>query len=575
MADIQAKKSFDGKSAWAAYPALFALCAAAAVLLDPTSARIIPNASVAILTVCAAAFAVAVFLLAKKPVKKMSGELIGAATCLLIFPLLLICVSAVVRQVAALGAAGLVMIAYVAVLLKVTGHMTTSRLILLLIAAGLVLRLCYGLYTPVEVRQHDVESFASSVGGHGAYIKYFYNEKQLPDFDPTTVWQFYHPPLNHILSAVWLGAVTRIGFTWTRALESIQFLTLFYSASCMLICKSIFTRMGLKGGGLICAMSVVCFAPPFIILSGAVNNDMLSITFLLAAISATLRWCDTGKLWDLIKIALGIGLGMSTKLSVAAIAPAVAVIMLIKLIRQKHGRGRLLGNYAAFAGVCFPLGLWWPLRNSIMFGSPINYIPLLSTDSYQYVGNFTFAQRFLLPLGYCWKSEFIHFTQELKDYNVWAGLLKTAVFDEYDLNAASVNTTGFTAVLYYVAIVLALAAFAAMIVTLIKQKNSLGDEKTLLMLGCYVLVLGSYLVMCAGFPHTCTMNIRYATPIIVVGALFLGKAAQSMGQGERGLNLRTVCRYSLFGLVGLYCALSTAVYILLGTYFVRILENCA
>lgn len=100
-----------------------------------------------------------------------------------------------------LGGFGLLLTGSAALL--VTKKMKTEHVILLLLAAGFLLRLAYIFYTSIYTRQHDMHVFTGGTG-HAGYINYFYEHIQLPDFDPRTRWQFYHPPLHHFTAALFM-----------------------------------------------------------------------------------------------------------------------------------------------------------------------------------------------------------------------------------------------------------------------------------------------------------------------------------------------------------------------------------
>ena len=111
----------------------------------------------------------------------------------------------------------------------------TGAVILCLMAAGFLLRLWYVLYTPVNVRQHDVFSFGAeepitvfSNYRHAEYIEYICRYLSLPEVDPRAAGlsQLYHPPLHHLLAGLWLRLQLALGSGYRRAVESIQLLTL-------------------------------------------------------------------------------------------------------------------------------------------------------------------------------------------------------------------------------------------------------------------------------------------------------------------------------------------------------------
>ena len=534
-----------------------------ALALDPTASSLIEVKGALALTVLAAVLVAGLAVKYRKNEGFVIQLAAGIAT-LLIFALTLFFMPQLGKSTVILASCGVlvIMIWFTAFLL--TGKLTAERMILLLLAVGFLIRILYGLNTPIEVRQHDVEQFGSG-NGHAGYIEYFFNNMKLPDFDPTTVWQFYHPPLHHFLAAVWLKIMTAFGLTWNRALESIQFLTAFYSAASMLISVKIFKILGLKGKGLVLAAALIAFSPSFILFSGSVNNDILSITFTLAAIYATLMWVKTKKWIDIIQIALYIGLGMSTKQSIGAIAPAIALVFLLELIAGKGERWQLVGQFAVFAVICIPLGLWWPVRNHLLFGSPLAYVPMLSLDSYQYIGTYNFVQRFLFPPAISFSSNFIlwgsYWNQPTCEFNVWSGLFKTAAFGEYNIAYSSSAGAWMTTVLSVANVAVGLTGFAAMVYYLIKNQ-SMASRQKLLMLGVYLFVLFSYLSFAYTFPHTCTMNMRYASPLLVIGSYFFARLAGDFLNNKK--KAVKAIGYTMTGITALFCVSSAIIYTTLG-----------
>lgn len=420
-----------------------------------------------------------------------------------------------------------------AVFFAVSGQMSWSKAIMLLIAAAFVLRLGYILYTGVQgegSHQHDVEGFVSGSHGHGGYILWFFENWKLPTENPYSpdAWQFYHPPLHHFLAAVWMKLQTICGISQENAQEGIQFLTLFYSMTSLVLAKRIFETLRLKGSGLFIAVAVVALGPAFVIFSGSVNNDILSITFALAAFLAALKWNDSDRLCHLLQVALFIGLGMATKTSAALVAVPMAVLMLVKFALSKK-KLKTVGRYAAFAAVVFPLGLGWQIRNSLMFGVPFMQcfaVPRLSETSSQYVGGYSLMQR-LLPFYGMGNTEFFRWG-DVHEYNAFSGLFKSSAFGEYSPLRYGDGFDGkaaltFSPILFYLLLAVCILSFAAMVFYLVRKREDFSIEQKMFVGLFYATLLISYLSFCVSFPHTCTMNIRYASPLIVIGAFFLGK----------------------------------------------------
>ena len=140
---------------------------------------------------------------------------------------------------------GLAAVGSIFLCLAAKNKLTAERIILLLFAAGFIMRLSYVIYMPVNMIQHDAYGLGSDAG-HTAYIEYFINNGHLPDFDVRTIDQFYHPPFHHIIAALWMKIQMMCGISIESAHENVQLLTLFYSTLCMILSYKIFRRAGLR-----------------------------------------------------------------------------------------------------------------------------------------------------------------------------------------------------------------------------------------------------------------------------------------------------------------------------------------
>ena len=183
-------------------------------------------------------------------------------------------------------------------------------------------------------------------------------------------------------------------------------------------------------------LAVIAFHPSFILFSGSINNDVLSVAFLLGAVLWTLKWYEKQTWEGILKIALYMGLGMMTKLSVALAAFPIGAVFLVVLVRRcKAKNWRIFGQYGAFLGICAPLGLWYPIRNLVRFGVPLNYVQEMSVKSDQYLGDQSFLSRVLDFSPHQVAKVFeqwLHYDASgYNEYNPLITLLKNAVFGEY------------------------------------------------------------------------------------------------------------------------------------------------
>ena len=155
--------------------------------------------------------------------------------------------------------------------------------------SGMILKLTYVIYTPVWCRQHDVVDFGAGEG-HAAYIEYILEHRALPDFDPRSIWAFFQPPLHHVISAVWMWFNIRMKLPEARIYKNVQIIPLLYMCVLMYIVYLICKELGMKKGGTFITMLIVSFHPIYILMSGSINNDALSVMLSVAAIYAAIIW---------------------------------------------------------------------------------------------------------------------------------------------------------------------------------------------------------------------------------------------------------------------------------------------
>lgn len=432
------------------------------------------------------------------------------------------------------------------------GRLSDRKTGLLLCAMGFCMRLGYVLATPYYVRQHDVGRFDGD-SGHAAYITYIYENLRLPDFDVREVWQFYHPPLHHSIAALWMRLLTGLGISFEQAGESVQFLTLAYSCVSLVIFWKILQHFHLRGIAQAVPLAIMAFHPTFLILAGSINNDMLSITFMLASVLLTLQWYRNPKPATILKLALTIGLGMMAKLSAWMVAPAAAAAFLAVLWRNRKRAGFILRQFAAFGCICVPLGLGWGIRNYVRWGVPPAYVPMLSDNSSQFVGNHPFWERLLdfslEQFRYVYEC-FTMYGQSYDEYNPLVGLLKTAMFDELINPEKFPAIAGFGETLFFSQILLVLLSVAAPLAVWRQRQMYIDSMEKLQLTTTAAVTLVSYYGFCLSFAHVCTQNIRYATPLIVIGCLFIGLWLQQMK--PKAFLRRVICAATLLFILASY-----------------------
>lgn len=424
---------------------------------------------------------------------------------------------------------------------------------------GFVMRLGYVLETPIIRRQNDVHQFGGP-DGHSAYIEYIAENLSFPDVDPTTVWQFYHPPLHHSICAVWLRLLKLIDIPYDVACESLQAVSLFCSLSCIILFYKLLRFFRLRGLSLSVPFAIVVFHPSLVILSGSINNDIMSVTFILASVYMTARWYKAPCFKNIIKLAFCIGLGMMTKLSAGLVAPAVAVVFLIVLIKNRSQFKSLMLQFLAFGGVCAPLGLWWGIRNLIRFGTPLTYVPSLPITSSQYIGDIPTKTRLFDFSFYQFSDVFEQWTvKTYQEFNPTVAFLKNSLFGEH-MRALTFEGSliAYPKTLFWVAMALAVISF----ISLVAVQFSRGNRPVKLML--FILeatLLTSYYKFCFEYPFICTMNFRYIVPCLFIGAAAIGLVMKKLD--AKGNAVCCISQVAVTLLSAVMCVMSFLTYFVL------------
>lgn len=431
---------------------------------------------------------------------------------------------------------------------------------------GAFIKTAYIIYTATWVRQHDVISFGAGEG-HAAYIEYILANKALPNFDPRLLWSFFQPPLHHIISAAWMWINIRLGIAGTQLEENVQVLTLSYMTALMLITYFICKELYMKQRGVLITMLIVAFHPMYTLLSGSINNDALSVFLSGLAVYVAILWYKNPGFIKIILLALCIGFGMMAKLSAALIAPGIGVFMLYKLFTDKKSWIKYIFQFAVFAAVVFPIGLWWTVRNMILWKMPVNYIPevgqqLVKSDFISRVFDIRTGSvyTYLVDSGYPYD-----------EYNVILAMIKTSLFGETDFGQISAYINPFAIILFAVSIVIIILEIVAFAVILIRRESAPGAEYKILLGVSAVTIFIGYLSFALGYNNFSAQDFRYAALLVSIMAIFLGffddrldAEQKSKNISEKKRNGINILRRSILALSIVFAVSSCGVYLLVG-----------
>ena len=454
------------------------------------------------------------------------------------------------------------------------------KVILVLFLLAFAARLVYVLDISILVNQHDTRSFSvlENNYGHTGYIRYLLEEMHLPDFDVRGKSQFYHPPLHHIICAIWIKIQTSLGLSFEDATENLQILTLFYSMVSLYAVKKILDLFEVKGLPYYAAFSLVAFHPTFFLLAGSINNDGLSIMFAFLAAYSAIAWYRNPTWPRILAVAVCIGLSMCSKLATGVIAPAVAFLFLLRLVQDKgiRNKGKRIGQYALFGVICIPLGIGWQIRNFIQYGVPLTYVPRLSDQADQYLGNYTVAERFLdfrslVDFG-VFPARTGQQEAEYFEHNIPLGALKSSLFGEYSVWKPKESLNILATVLFWIAVALTVISvvFAlCMLIRMIRKKSDdfaaeygMAPGESLFFIIYTLTIMGSYTLFCFSYPHFCSMDFRYVVPLLLIGAVILGVSTNRLHQKKygKGGRLGRLAVGAVSGLTVVFSAVSVILY---------------
>lgn len=423
----------------------------------------------------------------------------------------------------------------------------------IVMAAGAVLRLFYILFSTIYERQYDIgqidlDAGHTVSGGHLAYIQYIYHNG-LPDFDPTTVYQFHHPPLHHWICATWMKICSLFISNTDVLEEAIQVVPFVCSLFTLWMLYKVVCQFELSEKAIGFIMAIFACHPSLVLLSGSVNNDCMALMFTVMIVYWTIEWSRSYAWSSIIKLAFCIGLGMLVKQNVAEMAfpvAAVFVYVLIQKCREKSECIRLIKQFTVFGVISIPIGMSFYVRNLIKFHMSMFWVYELEKDSWQYTGNVPVINRFLWPVPAEMVDNLIHFRLGC-GYNVWMQIIRTSVLGEWDMANVGKPVKILAVLLMLIGALLAFAALCAFMKVFVyggikkavsfMQKRPVTlktedgeayiDVASYLLFGVgYAVNMFCYLLFAYNYPQQCSMNFRYIEITLLFPAVALGVVLQ-------------------------------------------------
>lgn len=532
----------------------------------------------AILTACCAFYVTSAFIGTKKRFLSLISAVPAFGIYYLIFKLsfdacgrrTMPCVS-IMEGVLLWAGLGTIIVSVVT--LAIGKKLKAADLVLSVLAAGFVMRAVMVLFTPLNFYQHDVSNFSGRQAGfHDSYILYIYDNFTIPDVDVRYYGEFYHPPLHYILSAIFLRLHNVLPLKFAGDIDGLKILPMLWTSYTVLFAKKILERLKIGGTALAFSLLFISLNPHMIYLAIQVNNEALALMLLAGTLYFALEWYEKPELKTILYTALCLGCAMMTKLSMGFVAFPVAWIFLAKLIRvgrTKAEKGAkkpalktngLIKQFAAFAAVVFPLGLWFPLKNLIGYGVPMTYVYAIDSSANMDVWMFSPLQRLLLPSAELIKNPFIMEGAAGNDFNIFLAIVKTGLFDERQYESSYMIAVA--RIMLVLAIILIPVVIIAAVRGAAKRYKDSGRKIFGNTEGIAMWILAASfvipeIVFCFKYPVTCSASFRYIAPLLIAVAFWSGSVMKNAEEKEAGKGLRilSVCLKVLFGLFALMTVL--------------------
>ena len=335
-------------------------------------------------------------------------------------------------------------------------------------------------------------------------------------------WCFSNPPLFYIISTI----VIKISEVFTNSIdvsfENLQLLSFGYYFIFIIYLYRILKELEIKKS-LIQTLLFVALSPALLIMSGSINNDMLSISLSIMAIYYTIIWYKDDSLKTLLKIALTISLAIMTKISSALIAVAIAFVFLAKVIENKKEISKYIWHFTIFAIIALPIGLWFPIKNLILYDIPFTYVQSVDTSSGAYISKYSVFDRFFKTNENHLDSVNIDMGPKTPEYNIFVTTLKSFIIDEHiDYENNSLLNFVISGI-FIVSIFISILYLINILYLLINRKKFSNWVYFFLLIG--ILQIGSYTNCCFNYPFTFTMNFRYIIPSLITYAVITSLAS--------------------------------------------------
>lgn len=406
-----------------------------------------------------------------------------------------------------------------------------KKIILIICILGILVRTVYITVNPIRKNQYDCKIWElyelkdyeeaykmneKKIGkaGHMYYIFTIYNTMKLPD---GTGGQYYHPPLHHFTSAMWLKLMDILPLNAMQKIESLQVLSLIYSIVILIFIYKILEKTKIKELGKILILILINFYPLFIYMSGFVNNDTLITLFTILNLYYIIKWNEDFNIKNTLMLTFSFGLGMMTKTSMAVMMIPLAYVVILKFIdrikeKDKKSIKKIIIQAIIFIIIAGALSVWFQIRNLVKYDFEI--LGIQKPYDHFYSGDASNWERW----GFISK-DILKNGIRVEDKNIYSSVINSGLYCLYTITSTA------SYIIKEIAVILSIISFLAVIIIFINKilKKEIKDTIFILLVTFFAWIIG-FISFNISLPYSCTMNSRYIGILYIISMIMLGKS---------------------------------------------------
>jgi len=415
-----------------------------------------------------------------------------------------------------------------------TGRLDWTKIAVIIIIIGIMLRLCYMFYTGPYIRQHDIQGN----WGHIGYMLHIADQFSLP---PVGEYQAYHPPVHHIIAAAAIKIGIFFGFDEFYQLRLVQLVMVLLSSISLVYFQKILKLVTANKVITTAALAVFAFHPANIYPSAFLNNDNTLLFFYILAFYYLLKWMKNTTYRNILLLALFTSLSILTKKSAVILLPIIFTVFLVTVLKNRTACKTCIKQITAFCIMAAPLSASFQLRNFILFKQGFGYTPSVPFAPYPNSIHNLFHISFERLLEFPFTGDPFNEFDKNRFFSEY--LFKSSLFGEWRFpgleNIAALLITASVAVWVIIAAYL-----------LLSGKDDIKGYGYVFLMNLFIPIVLQFKFR-LDYPFVCSQNFRYIAVILISAAYFTGKAVDRFHSTKY-----PVLKYSIPGCIFAFCALS-------------------